>query len=558
MTYIYVRRSTSGQNDTSFEAQERACRRWVSEPITVITETGSGADNDRPELTRMLTQLKSGDSVCIYDNSRLSRNMMGSILLLNTITEKGAVLICDGKVVDPNNPLELFSYHVHSAFADLQRTLQRQKTLEGIKQKRLDRDWVPSSLFGYTIIHGKHPKVTINESEAKWVRYAFTQFTNGKTYRQIALEVSRQLNRTLTTGRITEWIRQPQYMGFYTEQTIRHPSERTKFYLLPRPEMESQLIKSNLIPGIVSPEDWWRAREVELQLREKGTRKEYWNRHRTHFLLTGLLTCRECGCAGSHISRTQKGKFHQGYEIVNHQPYCSVDNKVIEASLLENLVCASYFITLLSYQNTAQFFAEESNRIQTETEELRKRLQSVEDLISQNKKKVNKYMDLFEDTDLESSDFADRLKKLKEEGKKLEEQKHEIESDISLKEADISEMLGELTEDRIQDFIHFDTSKKNLMIHSVCDSMTVSKTDLVISFKNGMSYQIKLNEKYKPWPKKICIIIQFKGEYDFEAVFDTETLEVSYEPNDKWDASVNNWYCDITNRVNTYLKEIHI
>lgn len=28
-----------------------------------------------------------------------------------------------------------------------------------MNQKRVNGDWVPASMFGYTIIHGKHPKV---------------------------------------------------------------------------------------------------------------------------------------------------------------------------------------------------------------------------------------------------------------------------------------------------------------------------------------------------------------------------------------------------------------
>lgn len=556
MDWIYTRKSTEEQNQTSFEVQEQACRRWTSNQVTVLRETGSGADNTRPELNKMLSLLRSGDSVLIYDNSRLSRDLLDSLSILNTIVKKGARLICDGKVIDPSNPQDLLQFNMSSVFSDYQRNIQSYKSLEGMKQKRQNGDWIPSSLFGYDIIHGKHPKVTINESEAKWVRFAYTQFTNGKTYRQIALEVSRQLNKRIETSRITEWLRQPWYMGKCCLVTVRHPSERTKFYLKPRPEMEEQLIASNYVPAIVEEDIWWKAREVELSFREKGTRKEYWNRHRTHFLLTGLISCEECGCTAVHVSRTQHGKFRQGYELIRHQPYCTVDNKVIDGEILEPLTCISYLITLLSYENTAQFFAEESDKIQTEVSELQKRLSVTEDSLSQVKRKINRYMDLFEEGTLDREDFSDRIKKLKTEEAELKSQKQSIVNDIELKQADISEMLGDLTEDRIQDFIHFDTSKKNLMIHSICDSLTVSKTNLVISFKNGMSYHIKLNDKYKPWPKTVCVQVLFKNEPDFDFTFDTETHECKYIQNDSWEPVVNSYYSNIVKHVDIYLEQI--
>ena len=565
MYYIYCRKSTEEQNDTSFETQTKTCEKWIKgkAKVTVIKETGSGADSHRPQLNLMLSKLKMGDVVCIYDNSRLSRDMLDALSILHTITQSGASLICDGKTIDPNNPQDLFTFYVHSAFSDYQRGIQKQKSLAGMTQKRLNGDWIPSSLFGYTITHKKHPTVVINEEEAKWVRYAFNEFINGKPYRQIALFIARQLNKRIPTGRIVETLRNPNYMSFYYIETVKNPTEKTKFYLRSREEIEQSLIKSNLIPPIVDSETWFKAHEVEMAYRERGNRKQYWNRHRTSFLLTGIVSCEYCGVNARHVTRNNHGHHKEAYELAYHEPSCINDNKVIDASLLETIAEVSYFTTLLSYEQTASFFTEEQEKIQRDTSELRKQVDSIEGQIVQNKKKISRWMSLFEEGegDLEEDvgEFKERIKELRKEIQSLASQKQAVENDISIKEADISDMLGELTTDRIQDFIHFNTQKRNIMFHTICDKFSISKDSIHISFRNGMSYEVKLNEKFKQWSEAIEIKVFFRNELEFIITLDRDSLTVELdceEETDIWKKYINDYYKSIVDECNKCLSQI--
>ena len=191
MNWIYTRRSTGRQSDVSLELQEETCRRWVTEPITPIHETGSGADNTRPQLNYMISNLKPNDCVVIYDNSRLARNLIDSISILKSITDKGAYLICDGKRIDPNNPQDLFTFNVHSAFSDYQLLIQRQKSHEGLKKMRDDGNAIfAGDTFGYLLTkHGKNVTATIIEEEAKTIRYIFEEYAKGKAMKELEREL---------------------------------------------------------------------------------------------------------------------------------------------------------------------------------------------------------------------------------------------------------------------------------------------------------------------------------------------------------------------------------
>ncbi|MGF2054170.1 recombinase family protein [Vagococcus fluvialis] len=85
----YARTSTTGQ-DLGLEVQLKAFEFY--EPNQVFFEKISGRKEDRIELTRALDSLTKGDTLLIYNLSRLSRSSKQLVNLMSELNEKGIYL----------------------------------------------------------------------------------------------------------------------------------------------------------------------------------------------------------------------------------------------------------------------------------------------------------------------------------------------------------------------------------------------------------------------------------------------------------------------------------
>jgi DNA invertase Pin-like site-specific DNA recombinase len=98
-------------------------------------ETISGATQERPELQRMLKDLKHGDEIYVTDLTRITRSTRDLFALIDTIKEKGAVIksLKDTWLdVSEDNPYSHFLMTVIGGVNQLERDLIRMRQKEGI------------------------------------------------------------------------------------------------------------------------------------------------------------------------------------------------------------------------------------------------------------------------------------------------------------------------------------------------------------------------------------------------------------------------------------------
>ena len=86
--YGYARVSTSGQ---SVDAQARQLR--AAGAGKVFREVASGANTDRPQLARLVSELAAGDVVMVTRLDRLARSTRDLLNTLGAITEKKAASV---------------------------------------------------------------------------------------------------------------------------------------------------------------------------------------------------------------------------------------------------------------------------------------------------------------------------------------------------------------------------------------------------------------------------------------------------------------------------------
>ena len=106
-----------------------ACELLFSEQI-------SGATRERPELEKMLVQLRRGDVVIVWKLDRLGRSLKDLVSLVNEIQNKGAEFKSLQDHIDTTTPHGKLTFHLFAAIAEFERDIIRERTLAGLKAAR--------------------------------------------------------------------------------------------------------------------------------------------------------------------------------------------------------------------------------------------------------------------------------------------------------------------------------------------------------------------------------------------------------------------------------------
>ena len=131
MIYGYARVSTKGQakDGNSLEAQEKALRESGSNEIYVDAFTGT--KTDRPEFDKLMDKIQKGDTLIVTKLDRFARSMTQGSELVSDLVEKGIkVYILNIGVMD-NTPSSKLIRNVFFAFAEFERDMIVERTMEG-------------------------------------------------------------------------------------------------------------------------------------------------------------------------------------------------------------------------------------------------------------------------------------------------------------------------------------------------------------------------------------------------------------------------------------------
>ena len=131
MIYGYARVSTKGQakDGNSLEAQEKALRESGANEIYVDAFTGT--KTDRPEFDKLMDKIQKGDTLIVTKLDRFARSMTQGSELVSDLIEKGIkVYILNIGVMD-NTPSSKLIRNVFFAFAEFERDMIVERTMEG-------------------------------------------------------------------------------------------------------------------------------------------------------------------------------------------------------------------------------------------------------------------------------------------------------------------------------------------------------------------------------------------------------------------------------------------
>lgn len=127
----YARVSTQEQ-DT--RAQITALEQSGCEQI--FQEKASGGRWDRPELHRLLEQLRADDVVVVWKLDRLSRSLKDLLLTLERIENAGADFQSLTESINTSTPAGRMMMQMVGSFAEFERAMLRERTRNGMNEAR--------------------------------------------------------------------------------------------------------------------------------------------------------------------------------------------------------------------------------------------------------------------------------------------------------------------------------------------------------------------------------------------------------------------------------------
>ena len=132
MTIGYARVSTI---DQSLDRQIDAMKENGAEKI--FTEKITGKKFDRPELMRMIDQLRDGDIVVISELTRLSRSTRDLFVIVEQIQSKGAnIKSLKETWLDTTTPHGKLMFTIFAGLSQFEADLTAQRTREGLAAAR--------------------------------------------------------------------------------------------------------------------------------------------------------------------------------------------------------------------------------------------------------------------------------------------------------------------------------------------------------------------------------------------------------------------------------------
>lgn len=127
----YARVSTDEQNpDLQLDAlRDAGCYR-------TFVDRASGALAERPELTKLLDQLRPDDTLVVWKLDRLGRSVPHLVSVVNDLRDRGVGFRSLTEGIDTTTPGGKLIFHIFCALAEFERDVIRERTRAGLAAAR--------------------------------------------------------------------------------------------------------------------------------------------------------------------------------------------------------------------------------------------------------------------------------------------------------------------------------------------------------------------------------------------------------------------------------------
>jgi len=102
----------------------------------IYREKASGGRWDRPELHRLLDNLRKGDVLVVWKLDRLSRSLRDVLIIMERLAEAKAGFRSLTEAIDTTTPAGRMMMQMVGAFAEFERAMLRERTKAGLEAAR--------------------------------------------------------------------------------------------------------------------------------------------------------------------------------------------------------------------------------------------------------------------------------------------------------------------------------------------------------------------------------------------------------------------------------------
>ncbi len=444
---IYIRVSTDAQREEgySIDAQKEMLTAYcVSKAIKnyeyYIDGGFSGSNIERPELKRLIEDVKEGKIGCVlvYKLDRLSRSQKDTLYLIEDVFNPYNVdFISLNESMDTSTPLGRLMLGILSAFAQLERENIKERTSMGMKERVKEGYWMGGGRVPFGYDYDSEKGILVPNKDAEAVRKVYELYLSGYSTNSIA-----------------------RMLGLSYERLARQILKRKTNAGFIVYKGEEFLGKHE---PIISLETYERAmqRMSERSGRFKGDAQN---------LLTGLV---KCGVCGAKMRYQKWGK--QGYKLVCYskdksKPHLVKDpdctNNGIWADELENVVKEDLFSLGIK-----------STKIKFDNEK------SVIDILKENEKKLSEKLKRLYSLYAEADDeiLKESIKEIKINLDSIQKQikREEKERVISKRNSEIKKQLTTLRET----WKYLTPKEKRNIIESCVSEIVVADDNAEIYYK---------------------------------------------------------------------------
>ena len=296
---IYTRKSTEEgleQEFNSLDAQREAAeafiqsqRRegWIALPELYDDGGFTGANMDRPALTRLLGAVEAGelDCVVVYKVDRLSRSLLDFTRMLSVFEKHKVSFVAVTQQFNTSTSLGRLTLNILLSFAQFERELIGERTRDKMSAARRKGKWVGGCpVLGYDVDPGGG-RLTVNEQEAEQVRSIFALFEKHRSAILTLAEIERRGWRLKSWTRKTGEFRAG---GPFAKTSLRRLLTNILYTGAVRHKGQPYPGEH---PAIVEPGLWQSVQEL-IGHRATFARGKARNKHQA--LLSGLLYCDAC------------------------------------------------------------------------------------------------------------------------------------------------------------------------------------------------------------------------------------------------------------------------
>jgi site-specific DNA recombinase len=421
---VYLRRSTNEEHQPySLEAQLARLDPYIaSQPgwrkTHTFTDNASAKDTHRPGLQAALTAARARriDVLLVVKVDRFSRRQRDLVGLVEELTEIGVAFVSATESFDTSTPAGRAMLQMLGTFAEFEREMIRERVVSGMERHAAAGKWFGGVYpYGYTL-NDATGKLIIIAEQVPVVREIYRLYTTQRLGTQaIARTLHTRGSRTRTGGpwsarTVAGILTNRVYLG---ELTFR------------------DITVTEAHPPLVDEATFHQAETIMDGRGEDHTRRAS---NASDYHLTGRIRCPQCGKALIGTAAHGRNKTYRYYTCFSRARYgtTTCDAHRINADALDEAIFDALSGFYRHHHNLiAHAIAEATTEHTTGLGDRRAELTTIERELTRANTAIDRYLQAFEDGDLNPAILNDRMRKLSDKITQLTHRRDELTDQLS-------------------------------------------------------------------------------------------------------------------------------